>query len=213
LSRSVRVGARLVKIGAVVLAAGMARRMGTMKVLLAWQDGQTILEQVIAQLQVAAVDPVIVVTGNRASEVSVLARAQGATAVLNPDYERGEMLSSLKVGLQAMPEAVEAALVVLGDQPRIQAQMIVEIVVAYAEGRGRIVAPSFAMRRGHPLLIDRSLWAELAALPTMGAPRDVINRHADEIAYVLAADDSVLSDVDTPEQYAAERAKAGLPPA
>jgi molybdenum cofactor cytidylyltransferase len=199
------------RIGAVVLAAGLARRMGQPKVLLEWEAGSTILDHILTQLQQAEVENVVVVTGHAAERVSEIAAQHHIPVVHNPDYATGEMLSSLKVGLREMPDDVVAALVVLGDQPRIQPEIIRRVIQTYAEGQGSIVAPSYEMRRGHPILIDRQYWNEILALPADGAPRDVINAHADEIAYVVVDTDSVLGDVDTPEDYAAERRKSGLP--
>ncbi len=66
------------------------------------------------------------------------------------------------------------------------------------------------MRRGHPILIDRRYWNEILDLPADGAPRDVIERHKDRIAYVNVDTDSVLRDVDTPDDYQAARRLAGL---
>jgi molybdenum cofactor cytidylyltransferase len=197
-------------IGAVVLAAGMARRMGQPKVLLPWTRNMTIIEHIIMQLLLARLDQITVVTGNRAGEVRRLASDRGADVVHNPEYETGEMLSSLKAGLLAMPPQVAAALVVLGDQPRIQPKVINQVTMAYAEGKGRIVAPRFEKQRGHPILIDRRYWPEILALPPGAAPRDVINRYKDDVAFVDVDTDSVLGDVDTPDDYHEERRRAGL---
>jgi len=197
-------------VGAVVLAAGLSRRMGQPKVLLPWSGRKTILEQILDQLILARVPHITVVTGHRAEEVGAIARRSGVNDVFNPDYARGEMLSSLKAGLAAMPSHVAAALVVLGDQPRIQARVVAQVLTAYAEGAGDIVAPSYQMRRGHPILIDRRYWPEMMALPEGGAPRDVINRYQDRIGYVNVDTDSVLGDVDTPDEYHEERRRAGL---
>ncbi len=197
-------------VGAVILAAGMSRRMGQAKVLLPWSERRTVLEQIIDQLLLARVPHVTVVTGHRAGEVRELAMRAGVFATHNEQYATGEMLSSLKAGLRAMPDHISAALVVLGDQPRIQAKVIAQVLSAYAEGKGDIVAPSYKMRRGHPILIDRRYWAEILALPDDGAPRMVIDRHQDAIAYVNVDTDSVLRDMDTPEEYRQERKLAGL---
>ncbi len=197
-------------VGAVVLAAGMSRRMGQPKVLLPWTGRRTIIEQILEQLILSRVEHVKVVTGNRSAEVRQLAIKMGADVVFNPQFRTGEMLSSLKVGLQAMPDHIQAALVVLGDQPRIQPKVVGQVMTAYAEGKGKIIAPSYQKRRGHPILIDRRFWPEILALPDDGAPRDVINAHADQIGYVNVDSDSVLRDVDTPEDYTQERWRAGL---
>lgn len=197
-------------IGAIVLAGGMSRRMGQTKVLLPWTDRKTIIEHIIEQVSLARVPKITVVTGHGAGEVHHLATLAGADAVHNDRYSIGEMLSSLKVGLRAMPAHVGAALVVLGDQPRVQPKVISQVLMAYAEGSGDIVAPSYMKRRGHPILIDRRYWREILDLPDDGAPRDVIERHKDRIAYVNVDNDSVLRDVDTPDDYRQERRLAGL---
>lgn len=199
-------------VGAVVLAAGKSSRMGQPKLLLPWASGRTILEHILDQLALAKLWEVTVVTGHRAGDVTRLAAQAGAQTVYNADYATGEMLSSLKAGLRALPPHLSAALVVLGDQPRIQPKVITQVLAAYSEGAGEIVAPSYQMRRGHPILIDRKYWPEILALPPDGSPRDVIDRHKDRIAYVTVDSDSVLRDVDTPEAYREERRLAGLDP-
>ena len=196
------------RVGAVVLAAGLSSRMGQPKVLLPWEHG-TILEQILHQLVLARVRELVVVTGHQAEAVARAAATYEAVTAFNPDYARGEMLSSLQTGLRALPAHVSAALIVLGDQPRLQPAVVTALMAAYAEGKGDLIAPSFQRRRGHPMLIDRRYWPELLAL-TDGAPRDVINRHADRIHYVDVQTDSILRDVDTPADYDEERRRAGL---
>ena len=197
-------------IGAVVLAGGMSKRMGQPKVLLPWGGRRTIIEHIIEQLNLARVAQITVVTGHRAGEVRQVVAKAGGDVAHNERYMTGEMLSSLKAGLKAMPPHIGAALMVLGDQPRIQPKVIAQVMMAYAEGKGDIIAPSYQMRRGHPILIDRRYWGEILDLPDDGSPREVIDRHKDKIAYVNVDTDSVLRDVDTPEDYRQERKLAGL---
>ncbi|MCL4246922.1 MAG: putative selenium-dependent hydroxylase accessory protein YqeC [Anaerolineae bacterium] len=195
---------------AIVLAAGMSQRMGQPKVLLPW-GGQTVLQRILSQL-IGSVDDIIVITGAQREAVEAIAEHVGAAGVNNPDYAAGEMLSSLQVGLRALIERdAQAALVVLGDQPMMRAANVRKIVRAYAQGKGGIIAPSHAMRRGHPILVDRRYWQEILDLPPASAPRDVINRHAADSAYV-ETDDSVLRDIDTPAAYQEELRRAGLNP-
>lgn len=197
-------------VAAIVLAAGLSTRMGQPKVLLPWTKNATILEHIIMQLILARVDHITVVTGNRAGEVHRLATKRGVETVHNPDYADGELISSLQAGLKSLPKNTAAALVVLGDQPRIQPRVVNQVAMAYAEGKGRLVAPTYRGERGHPILIDRRYWPELLALPPGGTPRQVINQYKDEMALVPVDTDSVLQDVDTPEDYRQARWKAGL---
>ena len=134
----------------------------------------------------------------------------GAKVVHNRAHKTGEMLSSLKVGLRAMPDNVSAILVVLGDQPRIQPKVVYQLLSAYSRGKGDLLIPSYKMRRGHPILIGRKYWNEILDLRRDRVLRDVINAHSDDITYINVDTDSILRDVDTPEDYYQERKRAGL---
>lgn len=193
------------RVCAIVLAAGQSKRMGQQKLLLPWREGETVVDYVIKTTRAGGIEEVLVITGADAGTVGQRARENCAVPLHNPDFAAGEMLSSLQTGLRAaLNQNAAAALIVLGDQPSMHSDVIRRILDAYAQGRGTIIAPSHQMRRGHPILIDRVYWNELLDLPPGSAPRDVINRHADQIGYV-EADDSVLRDIDTPEAYAEER--------
>ena len=195
---------------AIVLAAGLSSRMGQCKALLPWGEKRSVIEQILGQLQQTDLQDILVVTGNMAEQVTAKAGAMGIATVHNPDYATGEMLSSLKVGLLAQPETVSAALVVLADQPRLQPGVVHQLTDAYQQGKGEIVAPRYQGQRGHPMLISRRFWDEILALPAGGAPRDVIQRHRDTLYFVDVETDSVLADMDTPEDYERERRRAGL---
>lgn len=197
-------------IGAVVLAGGRSQRMGQPKVLLPWTKGRTIIEHIVEQLIRARIDQIVVVTGAYSDEVKRLVKPMGVSVVHNRAYRTGEMLSSLKAGLRSMSDHISGTLMVLGDQPRIQPRVIYQVLQNYAEGAGDIIIPSYQRQRGHPILLSRRLWPEILDLRGNATPREVINAHADAIGYVNVDTDSVLRDVDTPEDYHQERLRAGL---
>ncbi|GAB4526413.1 MAG: molybdenum cofactor cytidylyltransferase [Anaerolineae bacterium] len=196
-------------IGAVVLAAGLSTRMGEPKMLLPWGN-KTIIEHILDQLINARLEHITVVTGHMAREIKDLVKPLGVDVVYNRGYKTGEMLSSLKAGLRALPDRLAATLIVLGDQPRLQPKVLYQIMSTYAESSAEILIPSYEMRRGHPILINRRYWPEILNLPREGNLREVINAHSDQIQYVNVDTDSVLRDVDTPEDYSNERWRAGL---
>jgi len=188
-------------ISAVVLAAGLSRRMGRFKLLLPW-GATTVIGQVVAQLETARVERIIVVTGHRCEEVEAALSGTRARAVLNPDYATAEMLSSIQAGLRALDTDVPAALLCLGDQPQIEVSTVEAVLAAGRETHWeRVVIPSYRMRAGHPILLPCWLWPEILACT--GSLRDVMAAHRDQIRYLVVDTPTVLADLDTPEDYEA----------
>jgi len=190
-------------VSALVLAAGLSRRMGTNKLLLPFGE-RTVLGQVVTLLAGCPLGEIIVVTGHEREKIEeMLRRYHGPRGVLrfvyNPHYATGEMLSSIQAGLAALRSDCEAALIVLGDQPQIQ-QRVVEQVIA-ARAPGAVVIPSSNQRGGHPILIGRACWAEVLALPHTANLREVLRAHAGWVRYVEVDTETILRDMDTPEDY------------
>ena len=187
-------------IGAVILAAGQSRRMGRNKLLLPY-GAATVIETVVTEVTAcAAVTAAVVVTGHEPDRIAALLAASPVRCVFNPAYARAEMLVSLQVGLRALSAEVQAALVVPGDHPRLRRDVIQCVIDEYQPGA--LVIPSYRLKRGHPILIDRGWWAELLALPETATLREFIRAHEDHIRYVVVDTNSVLQDLDTPDDYA-----------
>ena len=194
-------------ISAIILAAGQSKRMGQPKMLLPWGTS-TVIEHVITTFLNAGIEDVIVVTGGAREQVEGPISQYPVRKVHNNDYATGEMLSSIQCALRAMPDEARAALIGLGDQPQVQDKSVRLICEAYRDSQSRLIVPSFQMRRGHPWLVARPLWSEILALKPPESLRDFLNRHAQEIRYVNVDNQSVLADLDTPEDYQKSRPKA-----
>jgi molybdenum cofactor cytidylyltransferase len=189
------------KVAAIVLAAGLSRRMGQPKLLLPW-GGTSVLGQVLTTLYRAGAGELLVVSGGAReaveAETARLAQSLPARVVFNPQFEAGEMISSIRAGLAELGPGTGFALIALGDQPQLSLSCARQVVSASERPGARLILPSFKRRRGHPWLVRRDLWPELAAAPT---GRDFLRAHEDEIAYV-ETDETALKDLDTPEDYA-----------
>ncbi len=193
-------------IASIVLAAGKSERMGRPKMSLPWGNN-TVIGQVVTTLISVGLEQVVVVTGGGREDVlqavNSLPKEWPVSTVENPEYVAGEMLSSLQVGVASLGEQGEAALIALGDQPQIEVDVVKAILSAYFQSGASLVIPSYAMRRGHPMLIARPLWAPLLALRSPQTLRDLIQAHSDQILYVNVDTPSVLQDLDTPRDYQA----------
>ncbi len=185
-------------ISAIVLAAGQSKRMGQNKLLLPF-GSSTVIETIVSEVAATAVNDVIVITGHESEKISETLKRYPCRCVFNPDYARSEMLISIQTGLRSINDQHQAALIVLGDQPRIQ-HIIVQRVIDACEP-GKLIVPSYQMKRGHPILIDRAYFGEILNLPTNSTLQEFIKLHENAIKYVEVDSDSVLRDVDTPDEY------------
>lgn len=189
------------KIGAVVLAAGQSRRMGNPKMLLPWRGSRTVIGQVVSTLLEADIDPVVVVGGANYDRLQSALIGLPVRLAYNHRFAETEMLVSLQIGLQQLDLTTDAILIVLGDQPTLEIDVVRAVVEAYHRTHPHLVIPSYQMRRGHPWLIARGLWQELMALSIDSSLRDFLNKHADDITYVRVESPEILKDMDTPEDY------------
>ena len=177
--------------------------MGRPKMLLPWGN-TTVLGHVISTYQSAGVEDILVVIGGAHKQIEDIVTLHHVRSVFNEQYAGGEMLSSLQSGLKALlpnRDKVQAALIGLGDQPQVQVRTVQGICEAYRSGPSRLIVPSFENRRGHPWLVENSLWQELLEMKTPQSPRDFLSGHAGEIRYVEVDTPSILADLDTPEDY------------
>jgi molybdenum cofactor cytidylyltransferase len=187
-------------IAAIVLAAGLSRRMGVPKMVLPWKN-TTVIGQVVDVLAQAGIIEIVVVTGGAHEQVEAALEGLRVKQVFNPRYSDNEMAYSVQAGLSALSDKAEATLVALGDQPQIECTVVQAILAAYQQNKSPLIVPSYKMHRGHPWLIVRSLWPEVQNLPPGRTLRDVLNAQADKIDYLQVDTPSILQDLDTPEDY------------
>lgn len=191
-------------IAAIVLAAGLSRRMGRPKMSLPWGNS-TVIGHILRTLSAADVDEIYVVLGGDSGEVKqAIADVQVAKplqTLLNPHFAELEMVHSAQLGLKALGNRFQAALVALGDQPQMETGVVNRILAAYAETGSPLVVPSYEKRRGHPWLVARTLWPAILELKRSQTLRDFLTGQAGEIRYVDVETPSVLQDIDTPADY------------
>lgn len=192
------------RIGAIILAAGLSLRMGRPKMLLPWGKISIVRRVVQTVAEAAEVTDIVVVTGALHNEIGKELSSLPVRLVNNPDYANGEMIYSLRAGIQAL-STVQWAMITLGDQPRIDREVIRSLIRTCERPTGRIVIPSYQMRRGHPWLVFHDLWQELICIEPPLTLRHFLNNHKEEIHYVNVDTDTVLQDIDTPEDYTSQK--------
>jgi len=194
-------------IAVVVLAAGWSSRMGSLKPLLPFGD-RTVLGHVLDTIAVAAIGPALVVVGNEAERVSVVAKEHGATAVMNAAFATG-MLSSIQAGIAALPATVAGVLILPVDVPLVRPRTMTRLAEVALTGEATVLLPTCEARSGHPPFIHRRLFAEILAAAPEASLRDILKRHEAETHTVAVIDSGILRDMDYPDEY--HRLLAALP--
>jgi molybdenum cofactor cytidylyltransferase len=191
------------RIAAVVLAAGLGRRMGGAK-MMATFEGKPMIVASVENLLASGVDDIIVVTGHEGDAIAKALSPYKVRLEHNFDYETG-IASSLRVGVEAAGKA-DAVIVCLGDMPRVSSATIDRMIAAFNPVEHRtIVVPTFQNKIGNPVLWGAEHFARLTSLQGDKGGRALIAQLKSD-ATEIEADVGVLQDADTPADLLALQA-------
>lgn len=184
------------RVAAVVLAAGSSTRMGRNKLILS-VDGQPMIRGIVEAANRAALDPVLVVLGHESERVEAALQGLAVRFATNASHEAG-MTSSLRTGIGALLSSVGAAIMILGDMPFVDAEMLQKIAETHRSTGSPLVLSDYAGVQAPPTLFSQELFPELLDLDDESVPRRVVTRHLSR-ATVLYWPANRLRDVDSPE--------------
>ena len=191
------------KIGAVILAAGMSKRMGKPKLLLPVNGAPLIYYPISLALQ-QKLNPVVVIAGKYIKKIEkVIVGCDEVTYLFNPDYESG-MASSLKLGIEAISDQVDAVMIFLGDQPLVPNEVVQTLIMEYELNKKkgiRIVRSRYQGELGHPILFDSSLLQHFNHIKGDEGGRSIISNHKEQLKIIDFSQYYWGMDVDTPEDY------------
>ncbi len=183
---------------AVVLAAGLSKRMGQPKLLLAL-DGTPVLRHAVERVLAGGLDEIVIVVPPTHDEFKAALAGMRVRFAVNPNPEAGQG-TSIAAGIAALPPGTEAALVALGDQPHLPPQVIPALIDAFKDGRRAIAAPRYREGQGNPVLFGVQVFSELRALTGDRGARSIVDREPGRVTWV-DLDLPMPSDVDTLEDY------------
>ncbi len=191
---------RPARVAAVILAAGKSSRMGEPKQLLPLGEN-TMLGQTIDNVRRSALREIILVLGGSAEAIRRhLMLGDGLKVVDNPSWQQG-IASSLRAGLSAVGPETEAALIILADQPFVRPETFNRLARHYGQTRAHIVIPTRRGIRGNPILLGRSVFAEVMALEGDVGCRAIFANHLQSIAKLEVEDEGILLDIDNQGDY------------
>jgi len=185
-------------VAALVLAAGQSSRMGGTNKLLAEVDGVPMLVRAVNAALASKAATVTVVLGHEAEQAEALLAGRRVGIVRNAEFAQG-MSTSLRAGIAALPAEAEAAVVLLGDMPRVSAVQVDRVIDAFERKQPAIVVPQRNGKRGNPILWPREFFAPMQAVSGDQGARGLLEANAGRIRFVDMDDDAIHADVDTPE--------------
>jgi molybdenum cofactor cytidylyltransferase len=181
-------------VGGLLLAAGTSSRFEAGNKLLATVDDEPLVWHAGLTLVQAGLEPRVAVVGRDAEAVEDALSGLGFEVVHNPHYADGQA-TSVRAGIDALGP-VGAAVIALGDMPRVDPASVLALTAAYQAGEGTALAAADDGRRGNPVLFDREHFDALRNLDGDTGGRDVL-RQSEGAALVETGDSGVRADVDT----------------
>ena len=191
-------------ISAIVLAAGESRRMGAQNKLLLPYENKTVIQHVVGTILQADVDAVYVVVGHEQDRVRQALDNLKVTFLENPDYVEG-MGTSIRTGVERVPEEVAGYMICLSDLPLVTADEYSYLLQGFRnqlqQNPHAISVPRYKGQRGNPVILS-SLYrpAMLSHQGVMGC-RGIVKQHPEHVTFLEMETDHVLRDIDTPEAY------------
>ena len=188
------------RIGAVILAAGGSSRFGQPKQLIPFR-GKSLVRRIIDAACEAGCSPVVVVIGSEEQKVRREFDHASVVMVQNQQWSRG-IGSSIRCGIEALTNSspdVEASVLLVCDQPAVNARVI-QRLIALRETTGKtIVASSYAHTLGVPALFIRSVFQELLSLDDKAGAKSIVLRSRERVASLSFPEGQI--DIDTWEDW------------
>ncbi|MDO4553451.1 MAG: NTP transferase domain-containing protein, partial [Bacillota bacterium] len=185
----------------VILAGGFSSRMQDFKPLLP-VGGLSAVSLCLKLAKAAGIDRVLVVTGHRHEELEGHLAGKGET-IYNPQFAEG-MFTSIQAGLAALQKTgpfPEAVLLLPVDHPLVPAAAVEQLLEAHRAHPDSFIVPCFHGKKGHPLLIPRRFFREIAEYEGTKGLKGVTDAHPEELLRIDTPWEGVVLDMDSPEDY------------
>ena len=188
-------------IGAIILAAGMSKRMGKPKLLLLL-NSKTVICHTLEAVTRTHFSTIQVITGQYDTEIQEqLNKYPSIEAIYNSDFSKG-MATSLKHGIRQVEGKVDAAVIFLADQPFVSHIVVQSLIQTYFSGNRNetlIVRPCYQGELGHPVLIDKSIFHEFNTITGDIGGKHILKKFKNQTKIVHFKNRYWGKDIDTPE--------------
>jgi len=184
------------EIGALIVAAGMSRRMGEFKPMLSI-GSISVAQRVVATLSQSGVSKIVMVTGYNAVILERHLSGNGIIFLRNEEYETTQMFDSVKIGLRYLLGKCDKVLFTPVDVPLFTARTVKTILDSGAP----LACPMCEGKQGHPILIANELIPEILADCGEQGLKGAMDRCSVPLLRIDVEDFGTIHDADTPEDF------------
>lgn len=183
------------RVGAVIVAAGLSSRMGDFKPLMKIGP-YTVAQHMICAFRNAGVESIAVVTGHKAEELRAHLQQENVSFLHNENYVNSQMFDSAKIGLSYLLDCCERMFFTPIDVPLFTAHTLIRMLAL----QNQLICPVCGGKQGHPLLLSREAARGILNDCGNGGVKGAISRLPIAMATVEVDDPGILYDADTPEE-------------
>ncbi len=184
------------QIGALIVAAGMSKRMGEFKPMLSI-GSISVAQRVIATFHQAGVSKIVMVTGFNATALERHLSGNGVIFLRNENYETTQMFDSVKIGLEYLKDKCDKVLFTPVDVPLFTARTVQRLLDSGAD----LACPMCEGKQGHPILIASPLLPEILNDCGEQGLKGAMDRCSVPMTRVEVDDPGTIHDADTPEDF------------
>ncbi|MFK7905892.1 MAG: NTP transferase domain-containing protein [Chitinophagales bacterium] len=191
-------------ITAIVLAAGLSRRMGKQNKLLLPIGKQKLIVKIVEAVLASQIQETLVVLGHEAIKLQRVLRGKNITLLKNSLYQLG-MTTSIQRGIQAASKDTKGYMIVLGDLAEIEVSTLNLLIEAFNEALQKeetpIVIPTFEGKRGNPVIFSAHFREAILKHRDMNGCKGIVQENPEHVITVEMPNNQTLKDIDTPEDY------------
>ncbi len=189
----------MTRFAAVVLAAGLARRMGGPNKLLLSHRGRTLVAWSVSAACASHAERVVLITGRDGDAVADAVGADAKLARVHNSRPEDGLSTSLKLGLAQLAD-FDCVAVMLGDMPEIEAALLDQLFAAWRDD-AYALAPSFEGEIGNPALLGADAMRDCATLSGDRGARKLLEAQMDRVIRAPVQTRAIFADFDSPEDF------------
>jgi len=188
------------RVGVVIVAAGMSSRMKDYKPLMKIGNS-TMIEMVINNFKLLGVNEIVVVTGYRAYDIKKVLKGKNIKFIHNDYYETTHMFDSICLGLKEIEKLADLIFITPADSPFVQQFTLKRMIHMIQTTSYNLIQPSYDGENGHPLMVKSKYVKNIIKHDGTNGMQGAIANMSEDYINVSFADPGIVLDADTPQDF------------